>query len=59
MKAPKYITKMDYKNQEVKPVPVVQIFALMLALLFIIVAFKMCFDKPHVVTIQELNADRR
>lgn len=50
---------LEYKQQEVKQIPFVQIVLLMAAFLLIATAFKMCFEEPQVITIQELNADRR
>lgn len=49
---------LEYKQQESKQIPFVQIVLLMATFLFIAVAFKMCTDKPQVVTVQELNTGR-
>lgn len=50
---------LEYNHTPTKPVPVVQIAGIIFALLFITVCFKMCFDKPEVITLQELNSARQ
>lgn len=51
---------LEYNHDEYKPFPFVQTFVMMLiTMTFIAVCFKMCTDKPEVVTTQQLNADRR
>lgn len=50
---------LEYNQQKEKQVPFVQFVLLMAAFLFIAVCFKMCFDEPQVMTIEQLNSDRR
>lgn len=50
---------LEYKQIEPKPVPFVQIVGIMFAILIAVTCVKMCFDKPEVVTVEQLNADRR
>jgi len=50
---------LEYKQQESKQIPFVQIVVLMGCFLFIAVAFKMCTDKPERIPLSVLNAPRR
>lgn len=50
---------LEYSNQPVKPTPFVQIVLIMVTFLLMAVAFKACFQEPEVITIEQLNADRR
>lgn len=50
---------LEYNNRPVKPTPFVQIVLIMAACLLMAVAFKACFQEPEIITIDQLNADRR
>ena len=59
MKGNKYIKNLDYSYSQPKQVPIVQIFAIILAIAIIATFVKMCFDNPKPATVQELNTDRK
>lgn len=50
---------LEYKANQSKQIPFVQVVLIMAACLLIATAFKMCTDKPERIPLSVLNAPRR